>query len=552
MHLWVYFRDKGESLGEDTETMLQLTSTKLLPRPRARRSKNMIGSLVDYLDIPVCDEYVEDLLHLGVKLRHRSRWLNAVSVATMPEMVWEIKNLPCVLRVAPVKKLGRPDSDWPRRSDIIESSRSDLIAVLHRILADTSFYGASFPYLDEIGVIAVQDSGYTGDGVLVGMLDTGYYKEHEAFDSLTVLAEWDFVFGDGETQNESEDDPSQHDHGTAIWSILGGYVPGTLIGPAYGASFILAKTEDITSETPVEEDNFVAALEWGDSLGVDVMSASLIYRYFDDPQNDYPWEDLDGNTATTTVAVDIAASRGILVVGAIGNSGPDPGSLGTPADADSIISVGGFDEENDLLGFSGRGPTFDGRIKPEVLARGVDVYHAFPSTPSSYTYSAGTSVATPLVGGAAALVMEAHPDWSAMQVRSALMWTAEGASHPDNDRGWGKINVHSAIYGPAVPHHILPFNLLNPIDGAGATGNHVQFSWMPARDIHASEPVCYSFRLDRDGGFKEPVFETTLPDTALVVDCSRLQEGQYYWTVYAVDSEGRERMAGEVRKVIIH
>jgi subtilisin family serine protease len=267
---------------------------------------------------------------------------------------------------------------------------------------------------------------------------------------LPVIAEWDFIFDDGETQNQPGDDPEQHWHGTATWSILGGFAPGQLIGPAYGASFALAKTEDIRSETPAEEDNFVAALEWMDSLGVDLASVSLSYRWFDDPGNDYEWQDLDGNTATTTIAVDLAASRGILVVVAAGNYGPDPGSLGSPADADSGLSVGATDEENDLLWFSSRGPTWDGRTKPEVLARGVDAYHATPDP--GYSWSAGTSVATPLVAGCAALVMEAHPDWSAEQVKAALMWTADRARRPDSDWGWGRINVLRAIYGSAHPH----------------------------------------------------------------------------------------------------
>jgi subtilisin family serine protease len=283
------------------------------------------------------------------------------------------------------------------------------------------------------------------------MLDTGYYQDHPALEDIPVVAEWDFINDDGETQNEPGDDTSQHDHGTITWSILGGYAPGELIGVAYGASFALAKTEDITSETPAEEDNYVAALEWMDSLGVDLASGSLSYRWFDDPGNDYEWEDLDGNTATTTIAVDLAASRGMLVVISAGNYGPEPGSLGTPADADSGLSVGGTDEENGLIWFSSRGPTYDGRTKPEVLARGVDVYHAFPGPPY-YSYSAGTSVAAPLVAGCAALIMEARPDWSAMDIRSALMWTADRARRPDSDWGWGRVNVLDAIYRPTHPH----------------------------------------------------------------------------------------------------
>ena len=461
VHIWICFTDKGESSVRDIEYMLDTASADLLPRARARRLKNMGPRVVDYLDVPVSEVYVDHLQQLGVKLRHRSKWLNAISVEVDLALIREIRALPYVTKIAPVRKLIRPEV-FEQENQVFERSAGEPVPDLSAGRGDPDFYGPSYPYLNEIGVVAVHDSGYSGAGVLVGMLDTGFYKEHEAFDSLTVASEWDFIFGDGETQNEPEDDEAQDEHGTITWSIIGGFSPGSLIGPAYGASYVLAKTEDITSETPLEEDNYVAALEWMDSLGVDLTSSSLSYRWFDDPGDDYGWEDLDGNTATTTIAVDIAASRGILCVTSAGNYGPDPGSLGTPADADSVISVGGIDEEGVVLWFSSRGPTFDGRTKPEVLARGVDVYCAFHSSPSSYTYAAGTSVSCPLVAGSAALVMEAHPDWSAMQVRAALMWTAHRAANPDNEWGWGLIDVHSAIYNVTSPRHIVPTGSLLP------------------------------------------------------------------------------------------
>jgi len=470
LHVWVFFMDKGERSGADMDLMLEQATRNLIPRARARRLKNSNNGIVDFYDIPVCNEYVKELQQIGVKLRRKSRWLNAVSVEAERTHISMMQELPFVSKLAPVRRLGRSIPGQISLEISKEVSREvqfppdtrDLPLNLQFDPADSVFYGPSYPQLRELGIPAVHDSGYTGAGVLVGLLDTGYYKDHRAFEGLPIIAEYDFVFDDDETQNEPEDDPDQHEHGTASWSILGGYAPYSQIGPAYGASFVLAKTEDIRSETPVEEDNFVAALEWADSLGVDLVSASLAYRFFDDPDNDYEWEDLDGNTATTTVAVDIAASKGILVICGVGNYGPDPGSLGTPADADSVIAVGGVNGENGLIWFSSRGPTWDGRTKPEVLARGQDVYHAFPANPPEFTYSGGTSVATALVGGAAALVMEAHPDWTIMEVRSALMWTADRALRADNDYGWGRINVHSAIYKQAYPRHIEPVEPIAP------------------------------------------------------------------------------------------
>jgi len=253
------------------------------------------------------------------------------------------------------------------------------------------------------------------------------------------LAEWDFVNDDGETQNEEGDPETQHNHGTVTWSTLGGAWDGELYGPAYLASFILAKTEDVSSETQIEEDNWVAGMEWADSFGVDVISSSLCYIDW------YSYSDLDGNTAVTTIAADIAAERGIVVCNAMGNSGPASGTLLAPADADTILACGAVWSDGDIASFSSRGPTYNGRTKPEVLARGVYTYCASPYDTTGYTQAHGTSLSTPLVGGCAAVLLSAHPDWNPVKVREALMMTAGNAQSPNNDRGWGIVDLLAAV-----------------------------------------------------------------------------------------------------------
>jgi subtilisin family serine protease len=287
--------------------------------------------------------------------------------------------------------------------------------------------------------------GYSGAGVVLAMLDTGFYKDHEAFaDAIAdgrLLAEWDFINDDGNTQNESGDDLFQHFHGTATWSAAGGFHEGELIGPAYGASFLLAKTEDVTGETPVEEDNWAAAAEWADLHGADVISSSLGYLDW------YTYEDMDGDTAVTTIAADIAVSRGIAVCNSAGNEGnSDWYYIIAPADGDSVIAVGAVNVFGELAGFSSHGPTYDGRIKPDVLACGDGTYCAYtPETGGTYGWASGTSLSCPLVAGAAALILEARPQWSPTTVREALRNTADHASSPDNDYGWGIIDVPAAI-----------------------------------------------------------------------------------------------------------
>ena len=435
--IWVFFTDKGFFTQEDYNKSKASFRNSLCPAALKRRAKK--GVQVDFFDLPPNQNYVEEILSQGAKLRQKSRWLNAASFEIQAHKVKEIANLPFVRQIKRVAGF--------RREPIERGSYSDFSLEKFTRLQYGRNYGPSLAQLDQINVPIVHDLGYKGQNVIVCMLDTGYKKDHQAF-SLAfsegrVLAEYDFINHDSNTQNEPGDSIGQHYHGTYCWSTLGGAFNGKLYGPAYGASFLLAKTEDISSETPIEEDNWVAGMEWGDSLGAEVISSSL--GYFDW----YAFQDFDGNTAVTTIAADIAASRGIVVCNAMGNEGPGYGTLIAPADADSILACGAVDASGNLAGFSSWGPTFDGRIKPEVVARGVDTYCAEAISTHDYAQVSGTSLSTPLVGGCAAVLLSAHPDWTVMQVREALMMTASKASSPDIQYGWGIVDLFSALnYNP--------------------------------------------------------------------------------------------------------
>ena len=219
--------------------------------------------------------------------------------------------------------------------------------------------------------------------------------------------------------------------------MVGGFEEDSLIGSAYGASFALAKTEMIDSEVVAEEDNWVAGIEWADSLGADVVTSSLGYNEW------YTYEDMDGNTALCTIAADLAVSKGMVVVNAAGNERPYAWHyIIAPADGDSVIAVGAVDLQGKLTSFSSAGPTYDGRIKPDVLACGYRTFCA--SSSGGYTRMDGTSLSTPLVAGVCALLLEAHPDWSPIQVREALWNTASRADNPDNLMGYGIVNAAKA------------------------------------------------------------------------------------------------------------
>ena len=286
-----------------------------------------------------------------------------------------------------------------------------------------------------------------------------------------MVATYDFIFGDSIVADQAGQDSAGQDfHGTAVLSAMAGFRDSVLIGPAYGADLLVAKTEWVPTETPPEEDNYVAALEWADSLGVRITSSSLGYIDW------YTPNDLDGHTAVTTIAVNVAVSRGILVVTAAGNEGGSEWHfVVTPADADSILAVGAVSNEGSLVGFSSRGPTADGRIKPDVCAMGADVFCAQADS-NDYFVLSGTSLATPIVAGCAALIMEAHPDWTAQMVRTAIMNTASNHETPDNDYGWGIVNAEAAadfvFDGAGEPSRGVPMSPVlissypNPVNGA--------------------------------------------------------------------------------------
>lgn len=558
--LWVYFTDKGDRSPAQFSRMVQDAGRAVSERARMRRERESGGAFVpDYYDVPVVHAYVEAVTSTGARIRHVSRWLNAASVEADEATARRIAALPFVRVVTPVARSRRigPVGQGPAFGPAgggspLGSASLRGPANLAPQLAPPAGYGSSQTQLLGINAIAAQDSGFTGAGVVVAMLDTGFNKAHAATVQLKRLGEWDFVFGDGETQNEAADALSAWDHGTGTWSVLGGYWDNNLIGPAYNASFLLAKTEDVRSETPVEEDNWMAAAEWADSAGADVISSSLAYLDFD-PVNvynpgDYLYSDLDGATTVVTLGSVYAHRHGIVVSNAMGNAGDPfctPGTLWAPADADSILSVGAVDASNIIASFSSTGPTYDGRTKPEVVAQGVGTTWAVASNTYLVSTANGTSLSTPLVGGAAALVREAHPEWTVGQVRGALMQSADKASTPGNCYGWGRINVVKAIYGSSFggPVHPKPFSLVAPSNGTAFTAMPITFRWRKAIDLNPGDMVTYELRICTASP-EICILSYTTSDTSFAVS-SALGPNSFTWTVTARDNASHARVSRE-------
>jgi subtilisin family serine protease len=357
---------------------------------------------------------------------------------------------------------------------------------------------------------------------------------------MNIIAAYDFVNHDPNVGNQG--DMGEGSHGTATLSIIGGFKEGQLIGPAYGANFILAKTENTDSETPVEEDNWIAGVEWADSIGVDVTSTSLSYLDYDSPFTSYTWQDMDGNTALITIAADLAAGKGIVVVNAASNNGLNTShnTLGAPADGDSVFTIGAVTSSGTRSSFSSVGPTFDGRIKPDLMAMGSNVYHA-GSTGNSYFSGSGTSFSCPLAAGVCALILQKNPSLTPMQVLQLLRSTATQSNNPDNLYGWGIINALSAINSIIVPVELTLFN------GFFDNGK-VNLQWITATELNN-----FGFEIERRDdfsayekiGFINGNGTSTNRVTYNFVD-KNLSAKRYYYRLKQIDFDGSFEYSSEV------
>lgn len=439
--VWVYFRDKGGAPGAAASA----TSARAAVTPRAlsRRSiRAAAGASAAILDVPVAPAYVEAVAARVLKVRQQSRWFNAVSVEATAAQVRALEALPFVARLDVVRRYRRGPAE--PMADLPASARSSSAPALSRAAAID--YGTSIGQLRQIDVPAVHELGLHGEGVVVAVFDAGFSNlSHEVFAPMTILARRDFVNGDDDVADGA--DRGEGSHGTMTLSVLGGFKEGQLVGPAFAASFILAKTEDTSSETPVEEDNWAAAAEWAEGLGADVISSSLGYLDYDSPFTSYGFADMNGDVAISTKAADVAASLGVVVVNSAGNAGFDPAhnTLGAPADGRGVIAAGAVDPFGSRASFSSVGPTADGRIKPDVAAQGVGVKVASPALPSGYGFANGTSFSCPLTAGVAALVLQAYPGYTPQQVADALRRTASRAATPDNLLGYGIVDALAAV-----------------------------------------------------------------------------------------------------------
>lgn len=419
----VFFKDKAGS-SYTTGQPLAFLSQKAVDR----RIKQGVG--VSTMDIPVNSSYISEVGATGAEVYFSTRWLNGVLIQCEASIIPSVESLSFVDRVEFVAPQPRLMNSGRRKVMLRRKNGSAGVETQTQ--------------LDMVGITQMHAEGYHGEGMTIALFDGG-------FPGVNTIEAFQHIFSEGRFNDSVSFDfvtnsgnVFQYDqHGTQVLSVIAGYVPDSFTGGAMRANFQLYVTEDGSSEHRIEEYNWLFAAERADSAGVDIITSSLGYYDFDDPSPVYTKEEMDGRTAVSTRAAQYAAERGILVVCSAGNEGTKAWEIITaPADAEDVLAIGNVTSQGLLNPSSSRGPTADGRIKPDLVALGTGVRTI--KGDGMQGFASGTSLATPLVTSLAAGVWQTYPELTNLQVMEALRHSASNANQPNNDMGFG-IPHYSAV-----------------------------------------------------------------------------------------------------------
>lgn len=434
---WVKFKDKNGSPYTTANPSAYLSARSI-----ARRTNQ--GIAVDMTDIPVNQTYINQVNATGAQVFQRSKWMNAaIVIITNTSQLTAINSLTCVLSTSPVARIhtSKPDEDIKPVANSFKQQAN---------ITDYN-YGPSFTQANQIGADCMHNEGYRGQNMMIAMIDAGFQQVNinPVFDSLRnegrLLGTRDYVAGNTSVYEDNS-------HGANCLSLMAGNTPGELIGTAPKSQYWLIRSEDAATEKIIEENNWVVAAEFADSVGVDITTTSLGYTTFDITSQNHVYAHLNGKTSVASIAATMAARKGIFVLNAAGNEGNGAWNfIGVPADADSICTVGSVTGGGVHSSFSSVGPTADGRIKPDLSSMGEGSYVCSPGF--NFGAGNGTSYATPILAGAVACLWQANPTKTNMEILQALKSTASKSLNPDNDYGWGIPNVcaaHNLLNGTNV------------------------------------------------------------------------------------------------------
>ena len=479
---WVQFEGKLTDdlpAGHSTPYTLETPSAFLSPKAIFRRIIQNID--VTAHDLPIPPSYIDSLHTMeGFKVILKSKWFNAVTIAVV-DSAFDPFTLLALPMVSAVKSVQCIQGDM-REPIVVEPPRESV---------EPTAYGGGLAALEQLNADWLHGLGFRGDGMTIAVLDAGFEKTESlpifqrAWDEGRIREGLDAMYSQGGLF-------AHHRHGTAVLGTMAGHLEDSLIGTAPDATYVLYRTEDAYSEYLIEEDYWVAAAEHADSAGVDLINTSLGYSLFDDSTMNHVYADLNGTTARISQAAEWAAEKGILCTTSAGNSGAAAWHYITaPADADGILTVGAVNANGQHAVFSGWGPTADGRVKPDVMALGVQA--AYPFADSTIRRGNGTSFSSPILCGAAACLWQAFPTATAQEIRHAIAASAHLYGQPNDSMGNG------------IPDFRRAFELLND---AGAA------SW----DAQASSESLIFPNPSSDGTLRWIYQGTEIPSTWQLLD----------------------------------
>lgn len=415
---WVYFTDKP-----DTDYYLANPLEMLSQQALDRRAAH--GITLDEIDVPVHQEYIDGIDDMdGITIMAKSKWLNAVHVRGTQGQVEALENLSYVDHVQFANQAlnnGR----------IMQPAQT--AAVLET--QESYNYGGSAAQVEMLNAHLLHQQNYTGEGITIAVIDSGFPGVNTAQPFQHLISN-NLVLGGHNFVTNSTDFYTGGNHGTRVLSTLAGYTEGQLVGAAPDAYYYLYISESDDFENPVEESYWVEAAEMADKMGADIISTSLGYKIYDNPDYSYEYADLDGQTAFMTRAADIAFSRGMMVVVSAGNDGNDPEPhICVPADAFNVLAVGAVDVAEQYAYFSSIGPSADNRIKPDVMAMGLAATYANPD--GTFATGNGTSFAAPITAGAVACLWQAAPNKTNAQILQIVKESADRYNNPNAQYGYG-------------------------------------------------------------------------------------------------------------------